>query len=395
MQILEQSPTDFTFVQNPYPFYESARRLQQPVFWRDYNMASFFDHQSVMSLLKDRRFVRECPKDLAQPTPKHLAPFYKLEENSMLELEPPRHSRLRGLVLRAFTSRRIASLEPEIKQLCHSLIDDFKSSEIDLLEAYAKPLPVIIIARLLGVPESMADDLLGWSNDMVMMYQARRSKTLEARAVAASQAFSDFMRSFIEERRTRPADDLITHLIAAEEEGQRLTTDEMITTCILLLNAGHEATVHTMGNGVKTLLETAVPESCLAPKHIDGTVEEILRFDPPLHMFTRYANADLTVQGHALKRGDQIALILGAAGRDPANWSDPDVFNPTRKVQINAAFGAGIHFCLGAALARLELRTALPIVFERCPQMQLARSPCYADVYHFHGLQNLFVKTGL
>lgn len=395
MQILEQSPTDFTFVQNPYPFYESARRLQQPVFWRDYNMPSFFDHQSVISLLKDRRFGRECPKDLPQPTPKHLAPFYKLEENSMLELEPPRHSRLRGLVLRAFTSRRIASLEPEIKQLCHSLIDDFKSSEIDLLEAYAKPLPVIIIARLLGVPESMADDLLGWSNDMVMMYQARRSKTLEARAVAASQAFSDFMRCFIEERRTRPADDLITHLIAAEEEGQRLTTDEMITTCILLLNAGHEATVHTLGNGVKTLLETAVPESCLAPKYIDGTVEEILRFDPPLHMFTRYANADLTVQGHALKRGDQIALILGAAGRDPANWSDPDVFNPTRKVQTNAAFGAGIHFCLGAALARLELRTALPIVFERCPQMQLARSPCYADVYHFHGLQNLFVKTGL
>ncbi|MDB3920718.1 cytochrome P450 [Paracoccaceae bacterium] len=394
MHILEQSPTEYTFVQNPYPFYESARRLQQPVFWRDYNMASFFDHQSVMSLLKDRRFGRECPKDLAPPTPKHLAPFYKLEANSMLELEPPRHSRLRGLVLRAFTSRRIASLEPEIKQLCHSLIDDFKTSEIDLLEAYAKPLPVIIIARLLGVPESMADELLRWSNDMVMMYQARRSKTLEARAVAASKAFSDFMRSYIEERRTRPADDLITHLITAEENGQRLTTDEMITTCILLLNAGHEATVHTLGNGVKTLLETGVPASCLAPEHIDGTVEEILRYDPPLHMFTRYANEDLTVQGHALKRGDQIALMLGAAGRDPTNWRDPDVFDPNRDVKTNAAFGAGIHFCLGAALARLELRTALPIVFERCPQLQLATSPGYADVYHFHGLQNLFVNTG-
>ena len=394
MHILEQSPTDYTFVQNPYPFYESARRLQQPVFWRDYNMASFFDHQSVMSLLKDRRFGRVCLKDLAQPTPKHLAPFYKLEANSMLELEPPRHSRLRGLVLRAFTSRRIASLEPEIKQLCHSLIDDFKTSEIDLLEAYAKPLPVIIIARLLGVPESMADELLRWSNDMVMMYQARRSKTLEARAVAASKAFSDFMRSYIEERRTRPADDLITHLIAAEENGQRLTTDEMITTCILLLNAGHEATVHTLGNGVKTLLETGVPASCLAPEHIHGAVEEILRYDPPLHMFTRYANEDLTVQGHALKRGDQIALMLGAAGRDPTNWRDPDVFDPSRDVKTNAAFGAGIHFCLGAALARLELRTALPIVFERCPQLQLARSPGYANVYHFHGLQNLFVNTG-
>lgn len=255
-------------------------------------------------------------------------------------------------------------------------------------------MPVIIIARLLGVPESMADELLRWSNDMVMMYQARRSKTLEARAVAASKAFSDFIRSYIGERRTRPADDLITHLIAAEENGQRLTTDEMITNCILLLNAGHEATVHTLGNGVKTLLETGVPASCLAPEHIDGTVQEILRYDPPLHMFTRYANEDLTVQEHALKRGDQIALMLGAAGRDPTNWRDPDVFDPSRDLKTNAAFGAGIHFCLGAALARLELRTALPIVFERCPQLQLARSPRYADVYHFHGLQNLFVNTG-
>ena len=133
----------------------------------------------------------------------------------------------------------------------------------------------------------MADELLRWSNDMVMMYQARRSKTLEARTVAASKAFSDFMRSYIEERRTRPADDLITHLIAAEGNGQRLTTDEMITTCILLLTPGTRPRVHTLGNGVKTLLETGVPASCLTPEHIDGTVEEILRYDPPLHMFTQ------------------------------------------------------------------------------------------------------------
>ncbi len=175
----------------------------------------------------------------------------------------------------------------------------------------------------------------------------RRTKTLEARTVAASKAFSNFMRSDIKERRTWPVDDLITHLITAEEDSQRLITDEMVTICILLLNAGHEATVHTLCNRVKTLLETAAPE------HIDGTVEKILRFDPPLYMFTRYANADLTVQGHTLKRSDQIALILGAAGRDPTNWNDPDAFDPTRNVQINTTFEAGIHFCLGAALARL------------------------------------------
>jgi unspecific monooxygenase len=311
----------------------------------------------------------------------------------MLELEPPRHKRLRGLVLRAFTSRRIEALGPEITALSRELIDEFSHDTIDLLPEFAAKIPVIIIARLLGVPESMTDDLLKWSNDMVMMYQARRTRVHEDRAVASTQEFVDFMRKYVQEHRSKPADDLITHLIAAEQDGERLSTDELITTCILLLNAGHEATVHTMGNGIKCLLEQGVnPNWLSSPDAVEKTVEEILRFDPPLHMFTRYAYEDVEIGGHTFARGDEVALMLGATGRDPQVWPSPHVFDPTRSIIRNTSFGGGIHFCVGAPLARLEMRIALPMLFERYPNMGLAESLVYADVYHFHGLKSLKVK---
>ncbi|MFP4275317.1 MAG: cytochrome P450, partial [Paracoccaceae bacterium] len=233
--------------------------------------------------------------------------------------------------------------------------------------------------------------LLDWSNAMVAMYQARRNRTVEDAAARAAEEFAGFLRGYVEERRARPADDLITHLIAAEEKGEKLSTDELITTCILLLNAGHEATVHSMGNGVKALLEHGAAPGSLAPGKLDATVEEILRFDPPLHMFTRYAYEEITLFGHRFSRGDQVALMLGAANRDPAIWPDPDLFDPARPARPNASFGAGLHFCVGAPLARLELRVALPILFARCPDLRLAAPPRYADLYHFHGLERLDV----
>ena len=166
------------------------------------------------------------------------------------------------------------------------------------------------------------------------------------------------MRTYIEERRDQPADDLITSLIAAEEEGEKLSTAELITTCILLLNAGHEATVHSLGIAVKTLLEHTTPCEVLSEDKIDGTLEELLRFDPPLHLFQRWVYEDTTFFGQELKRGDKIGLLLGAAGRDDDIWDEPDAFDPTRKPKQNMAFGAGLHFCVGAPLARLEMRVA-------------------------------------
>ena len=391
---LSQSPTHPAFVQNPYPFYETARcgenSAAAPFFhWTDYNLTCTTSAAACNAIFRDRRFGREIPAEAAQPAPDHLRPFYAVEAHSMLELEPPRHTRLRGLVLRAFTSRRIAALHPEIAALSHQLIDAFPSEPFDLLAHFGQKLPVIVIARLLGVPETMSGDLLQWSNAMVGMYMAGRDRAREDRAVAATNDFTAFLRDYIGQRRARPADDLITHLIAAEAAGDRLTTDELISTCILLLNAGHEATVHTIGNGVKAVLETGTQAALADP---DTAVEEILRFDPALHMFTRWAYADVDILGHRFQRGDQVAMLLAAANRDPQVWDHPDQFDPTRPAKPHVSFGAGLHFCVGAPLARLELQAALPILFQRLPRLRLTETPEYADVYHFHGLKRLMVS---
>lgn len=390
LQRLSQPPTDPAFVQDPYPFYDRARAAGDIVFWEDYGLPVATSYRAVNAILKDRRMGRE-PID-PPPVPDHVAPFYAVEAHSMLELEPPRHTRLRSLVLRAFTSRRIKAMAPEIEALCHDLAQGLPDGPFDLLPAYAQRVPVIVITRLLGVPEAMSHQLLAWSNAMVAMYQARRTREIEEAAARAAAEFTAFMRGYVDERRARPADDLITSLIAAEEAGERLSTDELITTCILLLNAGHEATVHTIGNGVKALLETGTPARTLSPEGIEATVEEILRYDPPLHMFTRHVYEDVDVFGHRFARGDQIGCLLGAANRDPAVWDQPDRFDPARQVKTNAAFGAGLHFCVGAPLARLELQIALPVLFRHCPNLRLAATPSYADLYHFHGLDRLMVE---
>ena len=388
MKTLSQSPTAPAFVQDPYPFYEKARAAGPFFHWAEYNLTCTTSAAATNAIFRDRRFGRESPVPLQIPD--HLAPFYAVEAHSMLELEPPRHTRLRGLVLRAFTSRRIAALGPEITTLSHQLIDGFPGGEFDLLQAFATKLPVIIIARLLGVPEEMAPDLLTWSNAMVGMYMAGRDRAREDRAIAATEAFVAFLRGYVEERRARPADDLITHLIAASDQGDHLTTDELISTCILLLNAGHEATVHTIGNGVKALLETGTAAALVHP---EPAIEEILRYDPALHMFTRWAYEDVEVMGQMFHRGDQVALLLAAANRDPGVWDSPARFNPNRIAKPSATFGGGLHFCVGAPLARLELQRALPILFDRLPRLRLTEPPQYADVYHFHGLKRLLVSA--
>ena len=388
MQHLSQSPTDPGFVQDPYPFYARARAAGPLVHWDDYNMVCATTHEAVNTILRDRRFGREAPEEMRPEIPAHLAPFYAVEAHSMLELEPPRHTRLRGLVMRAFTSRRIAGLKDGIGELCHELIDAFPDSPFDLLDAYARPLPVRVIARLLGVPEDMGPQLLQWSNAMVGMYMAGRTAEDEAAAVAATEDFVAFMRGYVEARRSDPHDDLITSLIAAEEDGERLSTDELITTSILLLNAGHEATVHSLGNAVKSILEHG-----MAPAGEAGAlVEECLRYDAPLHLFTRHVYETVELFGHEFRRGDEVGLMLGSVGRDAGVTADPDRFDATRQAPVHLAFGAGLHFCVGAPLARMEMAIALETLFARCPGLALEEVPRYADIYHFHGLERLRLR---
>ncbi len=389
MKTLSQSPKSPEFEQDPYGFYEQARSHGSMFHWDEFDMPCAVGYGAANAILRDRRLGREVPVEQQTTPPAHQAGFWKIEDHSMLELEAPRHTRLRGLVLRAFTSRRIAALAPEIETLANELIDRFDGPKIELISQFAAPLPVIIIARLLGVPEDRADDLLAWSHGMVAMYKAGRTLADETHAAACSTAFTEFLNEYVDHRRKSPGDDLISHLIAAEEGGEKLSTDELISTCVLLLNAGHEATVHTLGNGVKTLLENDFNPEWMAEGQLDKTVEEIIRYDPPLHLFTRYAYEDIEVGPHVIPKGAKVAALLGAANRDPDRWEDPSQFNPARYGQTNTSFGAGAHFCLGAPLARLELGIGLRTLFERLPNLAIDQTPQYGPIYPFHGLTTL------
>jgi len=389
---------DPAFFQNPYPVFEAIRAIAPVFFWEELNVWCFLSADDVNALYRDRRFGREIlhvatREELGIPEiPAHLKPFYDVDNLSMLEREPPVHTRLRTLVNRAFVSRQIERLRPRIEALCHELIDGFAAKgEIGLIEAYATPIPITVIAEILGVPVERAPDLLAWSHAMVGMYQLGRTRAMEDAAVAATLAFSAFLRGYVQERRGKPGDDLISQLIAAEEQGEKLSEDELITTCILLLNAGHEATVHALGNGVRAILRSGADPAALfaTPESTAATVEECLRYDPPLHMFMRYALEDLEFGGLALKKGQQVGLMLGAANRDPNRYLAADQFDATRELKPHVSFGLGIHFCIGAPLARLEMQVALPILFERLKGLRLAGAPSYRDAYHFHGLDGL------
>lgn len=388
------NPRDAQFYANPYPFYQRVH-AQCPVFrWQQYGHWCFSKYDDVNGLLRDRRFGRQIlhvatREELGwHEVAEHVRGFANHEQHSLLELEPPVHTRLRGLINRAFLARTIERLRPFLLSLCNQLIDEFEANhEVELLGAYATPIPVLVICELLGAPAEMADKFLAWSHDHVAMYMARRDRAIEEAAVKAVLEFSAYMRGLIATRRKNPGADLLSELIRAESEGQKLSEDELVTTAILILNAGHEATVHALGNGIKAMLECAITGP-ITPELVD----EILRFDAPLHMFTRYALEDLEYAGVRLKKGETVGLMLGAANHDAVRFAQPEIFNPERTPNPHVSFGAGIHFCVGAPLARLEMLVALQVLFTRLPKLRVAETPRYKDVYHFHGLEALRVR---
>ena len=384
------SPTDPAFVQDPYGAYAAMRDVGPVFFWEDYGHWCCADADGVEALFRDRRFGREAPGG-APPVPAHVKPFHDLDALSMLEREPPAHTRLRRLVNRAFVSRAIAGLRPRVAALAGQLADGLAAAPpgpVDLLPAFAEPIPVSVIAELLGVPAADAPRLLGWSHAMVAMYRPARTRADEDAAVAATRDFSAYLGAHLAARQRAPRDDLLTLLATA---GDAISEDEAVANAVLLLNAGHEATVHAIGNGVAAILASGLDPAALvrAPEATAATVEEVLRFEPPLHLFTRFALEPATVGGVDLAAGDRIGLLIGAANRDPARWPDPDRFDPARPAAPHTAFGGGLHFCLGAPLARLELEIALPVLFGRFPRLRLAGPPRFADRYHFRGLAAL------
>lgn len=397
------NPRDPEFFKQPYPFYAQLHAKCPTFLWQDYGHWCFAGWDEVNALFRDKRFGRQIShvataKELGWPPPlPHTVDFENLEDNSILSLEPPEHTRLRTLINRSFVSRQVENLRPRIQTLASELVDSFiDKGKVELLEDFSAPIPVLIIAEMLGVPAHMAPQLLDWSHHMVAMYEFGRTKEVEIRANAAARDFTTYLKELADEKRKCPTDDLISYMLTTEHRGQRLTDGELISTSILLLNAGHEATVHQAGNGIKSILESGLNPADLFADDAQTakTVEECLRFDAPLHMFTRYALSDIDLgNGIELKKGDTIGLMIGAANRDPKRFAAPDTFNPARTDQANITFGAGIHFCIGAPLARIELQVALKTLFDRLPNLRLAEPPQYSNKYHFQGLDSNIAPT--
>lgn len=391
---LRLDPRDPAFVGDPYAAYARLHAEGAVFFWDEFDLWCFGGHDDVNRLLRDKRLGREnrwgAPLN-PPPGRDHLGDFDRVESGSILEREAPAHTRLRALLTRAFVSRQVEKLKPRIEALANELIDAFPGDRpFDLLDAFATPIPLTIICEMLGVPVEAGPRLLDWSHAMVAMYTRRAERATEESANRAAAEFSAFVVAHVAERRRKPGDDLLSLLIAARDHGEKLSDDELVSTTVLLLNAGHEATVHQTGNAVKTILDQGGdPRRFFATAEAtEATVEECLRFDAPLHMFTRYVYEEFeAAPGVTVRPGQSIGLLLAMANRDPLAFEGPDEFHPGRPDQKNVTFGAGIHFCIGAPLARVEMQTGLKVLFDRLPGLRLARTPSYRDSWHFHGLE--------
>jgi cytochrome P450 len=393
-------PLSPAFRNNPYPTYEMLRASSPILYAEDLNMWFISAYEDVSTLLRDHRFGRSIDHVLTReqrglpPKSAHLAPFNKLSEHSMFDKEPPDHTRLRSLVHKAFTPRRVENLRGQIQTITDQLLDAVQErGTMDMLADFAVPLPVTVIAELLGIPESDRHLLRPWSQDIVTMYELDHTQEQEHRAIQAAVEFSAYLRDLARERREHPQDDLITALALVQEEGDRLTEDELVATCVLLLNAGHEATVNVIGNGMFALLSNPDQFDLLKrqPDAVPTAVEEMMRYDTPLQLFRRWVLEDVTYKGHQFKQGTEIALLFGSANRDPARFDNPDVLDVTRRDNPLISFSLGIHYCLGAPLARLELQIAVATLLRRMPNLRLVEPPQYRDSVVIRGLRELKV----
>jgi cytochrome P450 len=395
-------PTDPAFIADPYPAYRRLREAH-PILWNDETGQWLVSrHADVNRLLRDRRLGRTylhqaSHAEFGRPEPPAWhAPFHDLNDAGMLDMEPPDHTRLRRLVLKAFTPRTVEALRPRIGAIVDGLIDDFGGrGEVDLIADYIEPLPVTVIAELLGIPEADRHLLRPWSADICLMYELNPSDDSAHKAVRASVEFSAYLRDLLAERRIRPGDDLISGLAAVVDDGDQLTERELIGTCVLLLNAGHEASVNGAGNGWWTLFRhpDALARLRDDPALMPSAIEELLRFDTPLSLFERWVLEPIEIDGLRLERGQEVALLFGSANRDPDAFDRADELDLAREPNAYLSFGAGIHYCLGAPLAKLELGIAFEALLRRVPKLELVETSEWKPTFVLRGLRALHVRV--
>ena len=363
-------------VADPYPYF-AAERAEHPVAWHEPSgMFLTFAHAAVGAVQRDRRLGRlwrdREPLD-------ELEPFNLLHRNQMMENEPPQHTRLRRPVAAAFNRGHVERLRPRVRELAAGLLDEVDPTGFDLVHDFAEPLPVLVICELLGVPSSYVGSLRAWSQAIVRMYEPGVPQNVVDEAVHASTEFAAYVRGLVAERRAAPKDDLVSDLVQSE-----LTEDEVVASVVLLLNAGHEASVNVFGNGASAMLQRGlVPAG--GGEGAALTVEECLRFDSALQLFERTATAPVEVGGAVVEPGQRIAVLLGSANRDETVFERADEMLVDRDPNPHVAFGVGVHFCLGAPLARMELAESMRGLWERFPRLAPAGDPVPRGTFVLRG----------
>ncbi|GGX74354.1 cytochrome P450 [Streptomyces minutiscleroticus] len=393
-------PWDPAFVADPYPAYAELRARGRVHYYGPSDQWLVPHHADVSALLRDRRLGRTYRHRFAHedfgrtaPPPEH-EPFHTLNDHGMLDLEPPDHTRIRRLVSKAFTPRTVDKLRPYVHRLASELVGELVAAGGgDLVTAVAEPLPVAVIAEMLGVPESDRAQLRPWSADICGMYELNPPEEVARRAVRASVEFSAYLRELIASRRREPGEDLVSGLIAAHDEGDRLTEQEMVSTCVLLLNAGHEATVNATANGWWALFRNPDQLAALRADRslLPTAVEELLRYDTPLQFFERWVLDEIEIDGTVIPRGSEVALLFGSANHDPAVFEEPGRLDLSRTDNPHISFGAGIHYCIGAPLARIELAASLGALLDLAPTMRPAAEPERRPNFVMRGLKGLDV----
>jgi cytochrome P450 len=390
------NPMDPDFVADPYPTYHRLR-AEDPVHQSPLGFWVLTRYEDVVAALRDSRLIKE---PLAAFVAARMGTPVPAMGVSMLDRDPPDHTRLRSLVSKAFTPRVVEGLRPQIQKMVDDLLANVEAKgSMDLIEEFAYPLPVSVICQMLGVPVKDSDRFRVWGLDIARGLDGillPPDSPIRARSIESRRALAAYFRELIAERRAAPRGDMLSALIAAEEAGDKLNEEELLATCILLLVAGHETTVNLIGNGTLTLLRHPDQLRRLRedPTLIGSAVEELLRFDGPVQRTARIPDADITIGGKTIGKGELVMPFIGAADRDPAQFPDPDRLDLGRADNRHIAFGWGIHFCLGAPLARVEGQIAINTLIRRFPKLALATDrPEYRQSLTLRGLTSLPVTV--
>lgn len=383
-------PADPGFVADPYPTLAALRAEGAMVAAGDGRWLAT-THAAVTQVLRHRSLGRLWSDH--EPVDR-MEPFNTLHRNQMMECEDQRHRRLRTLVSSAFGRGHVERMRPRIEALAADMVADL-DDRFDVLADYAEPMPVYVIADLLGVPRADHAELRAWSQAIVHMYEPGVDDDTRTAAVDASEQFASYVRDVVERRRDDPGPDLITDLIAARDGDSALSDDELVASVVLLLNAGHEASVNTFGNGLHALLSAPEQLARLTSGEVPvaTALEELIRFDAPLQMFERTATADVEIAGAHVAAGEVVWCLMGSANRDAAVFEHPDRLDVGRDPNPHVGFGMGRHFCLGAPLARLELQISLAALLDRFPRLELSRPAPRRDTWVLRGFERIDVTA--